>query len=94
MGSKIVQGYERHDSNGDRSYVWTGVTALPLAIKTITREAITQLPGQNFIAWDLILDPEGVPYLFEGNTCPGIGATTVGRVLAEMNGEHYARVSN
>lgn len=94
VGHKVVQGYERHGPNGDRSYTWTGVSGLPEDVKAYAKEAANMLHGNNFIAWDLIMDNDGAVFLFEGNSCPGVNLATAQRVLAQMEGRHYAPVSN
>ena len=88
VGDKVVQGYERHGENGDRSYVWTGVNNLPNDVRILAKTAAGRLHGSNFIAWDLIMNDDEIG-LFEGNSCPGVNSATAQRVLAQMEGRHY-----
>ena len=89
VGDKVVQGYLRHGENGDRSYVWTGVTNLPDDVRNLAKIAAVRLPGNNFIAWDIIMNDNEIG-LFEGNSCPGVNPATARRVLRQMEGQHYA----
>ena len=88
VGTKVVQGYERHGENGDRSYVWTGVNNLPDDVRALAKIAAGRLYGSNFIAWDIIMNDDEIG-LFEGNSCPGVNSATAQRVLAQMEGRHY-----
>lgn len=89
VGTKVVQGYERHGPNGDRSYSWLGANGLPDDVLNLAKIAAGRLHGNNFIAWDLIMNDEEIG-LFEGNTCPGVNRATAKRVLDQMEGRHYA----
>jgi len=84
VGHKIVQDFMRHGSNGDRTYEWVAMKDTPLPIKRMARLAASRLPGHNVIAWDMLLTEEGAPYLFEGNTCPGVNEDTARRIVTEM----------
>lgn len=84
VGKRIVQNFARYGDNGDREYHWVRMFEMPEALKDMVRGAAAMLEGTNVIAWDTILTPEGVPYLFEGNSCPGMSAPTAGRIYREV----------
>ena len=84
VGNKVVQDFKRHGLNGSRRYEWVPMGEVDSQLKQMVREAAERVPGQNVIAWDTIIDVDGTPYIFEGNTCPGVNADTVRRIVAEM----------
>ncbi len=84
VGHKLVQDFMRFGDNGNRSYEWIRMREVDADLKQMVREAATRVPGNNVIAWDTILDHDGTPYIFEGNTCPGVNADTVRRIVDEM----------
>ena len=84
VGHRVVQDHIRRGSNGDRSYEWLPMADTPSVMKEMAREAARKVPGDNVIAWDLIQQSDGTPYLFEGNTCPGTNTDTVRRIVDAM----------
>lgn len=90
VGTKVVQGMRRFGENGDRRYEWTGSSGLPSPIRQAAKDAAAYIPAQSVVAWDLGYDPatkEAV--IFEGNTCPGVNASTADRIVSAMLGEQY-----
>ncbi len=85
VGHRIVQDFLRHGENGDRTYEWVAMREVPRSLKDAVREAARRVPGRNIIAWDCIVTEGGQPYIFEGNTCPGVNIETVQRIVKEMN---------
>jgi hypothetical protein len=88
VGHRVVQQHLRHGPDGQRQYQWLRMRDVPGSMKIMARRAARRLPGRNVIAWDMILDSEGTPYILEGNTCPGMNPDTADRIKREM-----ARVS-
>ena len=85
VGHKVVQDFLRHGDNGSRVYEWVPMAEVPRTLKEVAREAARRIPGNNVIAWDMVLSEEtGIPYLFEGNTCPGVNVNTVRRIITEI----------
>lgn len=84
VGHKVVQDFERHGPNGNREYAWVPMREINSDLKQMVREAAARVPGNNVIAWDTVLGPDDTPYIFEGNTCPGVNADTVRRIVNEM----------
>lgn len=84
VGHKIVQDFERSGPNGNRHYSWVPMREVNSDLKQMVREAAAKVPGNNVIAWDTIINNEGEPFIFEGNTCPGVNTNTVQRIVAEM----------
>lgn len=84
VGTKVVQDHKRNGENGNRSYEWLAMRETPQVLKDMAREAADRVPGANVIAWDLILTDDGIPYLFEGNTSPGVNQATVARIVNIM----------
>ena len=90
VGTKVVQVNERHGVNGNRSYVWVGVRNAPDPVKAICRNAAKRLEDERtIIGWDVVLTQNDLPYIFEGNTCPGTNRALVGRIMSQIKGEHY-----
>ncbi len=84
VGNKVVQDFERHGDNNSRRYSWVPMREVNADLKAMVREAASRLEGNNVIAWDTILDTNGEPFIFEGNSCPGVNADTVRRIVDEM----------
>lgn len=92
VGSKVVQVNRRTGENGNRSYEWIGVRAAPGDVKAMVRDAAEYaFPDyeRTVIGWDVIVDALGVPYIFEGNACPGVNTSTAKRILDAMTGVSY-----
>ena len=94
VGHKVVQDLKRHGSNEDRTYEWVPMKDTPSELKELAREAARRVPGNNVIAWDLIQTHDGLTWLFEGNTCPGISESTGNRILKEMERQYAERHNN
>ena len=91
VGQAIVQQFERGGDNEDRSYSWTPRDQVPMPVKAFARQAASRVFGNNVIAWDLIQEGEyGRPYLFEGNTCPGMSTHTAARIVAAIQEQQEA----
>lgn len=84
VGHRVVQDLKRFGENGNRSYEWVPMKETPVALKALAREAAKRLPGMNVTAWDLIIDNQGQPFLFEGNSCPGVNEATTSRIYKEI----------
>jgi hypothetical protein len=84
VGHRLVQDYLRLGDNGDRSYHWIAMKEVPYALKAMVRSAAAQIPGNNVLAWDAVVDNQGQPFIFEANTCPGVNVETVQRIVKEM----------
>ena len=85
VGHKVVQDFLRFGDNGGRSYEWIRMSEVPMALKNMARTAAARLNGNNIIAWDMVVSEEtDIPYLFEGNSCPGVNSDTVRRIVEEM----------
>lgn len=80
VGHVVVQDFYRHGLNGEREYEWLRMRDTPTQLKEMAREAARRIPGDNIIAWDMVDGPDG-PFIFEGNTCPGVSAPTVRRIM-------------
>lgn len=84
VGDKIVQDFERFGDNGEREYHWIRMSEVSSDLKAIVRAAAASLPGTNVVAWDAIVTQEGRPYIFEGNTCPGMSERTAERIVRQI----------
>lgn len=84
VGRRIVQDFRRFGQNGDRSYEWLAMRDVPSVLKDLVREAASRVAQQTVVAWDTMLTTTGQPYLFEGNTCPGMSTATAERIVREI----------
>lgn len=82
-GSRCVQVHKRKGDNSKRSYEWCGLGGAPQTVKSIAREA-ADATGLSILAWDIILSTEGIAYILEGNTCPGVNPPTARRIVDEI----------
>lgn len=91
VGHRIVQDFLRHGENGERRYEWIRMREVPSALKDLVRTAAQRIEGNNVIAWDAIVDNDGQPFIFEGNSCPGVNRDSVKRILTEMDVQEAER---
>jgi hypothetical protein len=90
VGHKVVQVSERHGVNGQRNYVWVGVSNAPAHVKETARSAARKLSSeQTIIGWDIMSDNLGGSFILEGNSCPGVNAATADRILNAVESIPY-----
>ena len=90
VGEKVVQVTRRDGGHlaSDRVYTWVGVSDAPYHVKAIARDAAMRLDNsKTIIGWDVIDD--GRAYILEGNSCPGVNASTARRILDAVEGTPY-----
>lgn len=83
VGNRIVQCFQRFGDNGEREYHWIRMSEVNANLKDTIRMAASRLEGINVVAWDAIVEEE-MPYIFEGNTCPGMSPNTAKRIVKEI----------
>jgi hypothetical protein len=91
VGTKVIQVTKRSGTNGNRDYEWVGVSAADSRVKRIARDAAGLLDNEKtIIGWDVIQSMyNGMPYILEGNSCPGVNASTASRILDAVEGVSY-----
>ena len=96
VGEKVVQVTKRDGGvlASDRVYEWVGVTGCDSDVKDVARMASNLLGSdKTIIGWDVIkptrTDGYELPFILEGNACPGVNAATAGRILDAIEGVNY-----
>lgn len=92
VGRYIVQGHRKTPTENGFEWSWVGVKALPRPTREILREAIDKIKSKVYdkadrytcIAWDVIMNASGTPYILEGNTAGGTNEHTVTRIVSKL----------
>lgn len=79
----IVQQFIRTGGNDARQYTWIRQRDLPSALKQTVRQAagMWEPTVRRIIGWDTVVTEEGTPFIFEGNSSPGMSEPTVNRIV-------------
>lgn len=83
VGKAIVQQHRREGTDRNRSYEWLPAENLPRGVRPLVKKAVKRIPGNNVIAWDVIVNE--APYILEGNASPGVNTATAFRIITEIN---------
>lgn len=84
VGSRVVQSFIKTGTATEREYEWVGTGGTPDEVKRLARAASAKLTGQNVVGWDMVFGVNQPPYIFEGNSCPGMNDMTASRVVREI----------
>jgi len=84
VGKRVVQSFIKTGGAVDREYEWVGLTDTPIELKRLARTAAKRLTGLNVVGWDIVAPVNGLPRIFEGNSCPGVNYATADRIVTEM----------
>lgn len=88
VNDKVVQSFMRVDRNNDptdREYSWVGVVNLDPEVKKRAKQFASVLGEYNFVlGLDIIRSRDGVVYILEANSSPGLNEATAGRVVKQI----------
>jgi hypothetical protein len=84
VGPRVVQSFLKTGDQFTRNYEWVGLRDTPLEVKRLARSAAALLPGDNVVGWDMVFATNEQPYIFEGNSCPGVNYATAERIVREI----------